>query len=59
MNKELQEKVNDTIDSLFENNVTPLEAYHIDEQKLIAIEIEYPHVSKQYPWPSNSEQTAA
>lgn len=48
-NNDTKKSIEEIVKSLFADGKSPLEHYGIDGNKIERIEMENPHVSKQYP----------
>jgi len=46
---DLQKRVNDIVDSLFRDGMTPTKHFGIDSEKIKEVEKQYPEIAKQYP----------
>jgi hypothetical protein len=49
MMKSLQKSVNEIVDALFSNGMTPAQHFGIDVNKIIEVEKKHPEIAKQYP----------
>lgn len=59
MNCELRKEIADLISELFADGNTPSKKYGIDDELIERVELQNPHVSKQYPWHAVQPQAAA
>jgi hypothetical protein len=49
LTKSEKEKVSRTVASLFTNGNTPMKLFGIDAELIRRVEVENPHITKQYP----------
>ena len=49
MMKRLQKSVNEIVDALFSNGMTPAQHFGIDVKKIAEVEKKHPEIAKQYP----------